>query len=109
VLTGTLLADTSNDKEEDFNGKEEEDIDDEEEDVSNKEEDFDNNEKGNKDAINNMLPKLKPAAATPPKMTVKKEPGVEKLAPIFSKKLKISTPAFKPFSMKTLDGYEAKP
>jgi hypothetical protein len=56
-----------------------------------------------------MPPKLKPAAATPPKMTVKKEPGVEKLATIISKKLKISTLAFKPFSMKTIDGYMVKP
>ncbi len=64
--------------------------------------------KGNKDAINNMPPKLKPVAAMPPKKTIKKEPGVEKLATILSKKLKISTPAFKPFLMKTLDGYMVK-
>ncbi len=38
-----------------------------------------------------------------------KEPGVEKLATFVSKKLKISTPAFKPFSMKMLDGYMIKP
>ena len=34
---------------------------------------------------------------------------MEKLATIVSKKLKISTPAFKPFLMETLDGYMAKP
>ncbi len=56
-----------------------------------------------------MPPKLKLAAATPPKKIIKKEPGVEKVTTIISKKLKISTPAFKPFSMKMLDGYMAKP
>ena len=108
VLADTLLADTDDNKEEDVDDKEEEDIDDKEEDVSDKEEDADDNKKGNKYAINNMLPKLKPAATTPPKMTVKKEPGVEKLATFVSKKLKISTPAFKPFLMKMLDGYMVK-
>jgi hypothetical protein len=109
VLADTLLADTDDNKEEDIDDKEEEDIDDKEEDVSDKEEDVANNKKGNEYATNNMLPKLKLAAATPPKMTVKKEPGVEKLATFVSKKLKISTPAFKPFSMKMLDGYMVKP
>ncbi len=64
-----MLADTDNNKEEDTNDKEEEDIDDKEEDVSDKEEDVDDNKKGNEYTINNMLPKIKPAAATPPKMT----------------------------------------
>ncbi len=41
-------------------------------------------------------------------MTLKKEPGVEKLATVVSKKLKIITPAFKPSSMKMLDGYMVK-
>jgi hypothetical protein len=67
VLADTLLADTDN-KEEDINDKEEEDIDNKEEDVGDEEEDVDGNEKGIKDAIDNMLPKLKPAAATPPKI-----------------------------------------
>ncbi len=109
MLAYTLLADTDDNKEEDVDDKEEEDIDDKEEDVSDKEEDIDDNEKGNKDAINNMLPKLKPTAAMPPKMTLKKEPRVEKLATFVSKKLNISTPLFKPFSMKMLDGYMVKP
>ncbi len=109
MLADTLLIDMDDNKEEDIDDKEEEDIDDKEEDVSDKEEDVDNNEKGNEYAINNMLPKLKPAAATPPKMTVKKVPGVEKLATFVSKKLKISTPAFKPFSMKMLDECMVKP
>jgi hypothetical protein len=109
VLADTLLADRDNNKEEGIDDKEEEDIDDKEEDVSDKEEDVDDNEKENEYAINNMLPKLKPAAATPPKMTVKKEPGVKKLATFVSKKLKISTLLFKPFSMKTLDWYMEKP
>jgi hypothetical protein len=109
VLADTLLADTDNNKEEDVNNKVEEDIDNKEEDVINKEEDVNDDKKGNEDAINNMFLKLKPAAATPPKMTVKKEPGVEKLATVVSKKLQISTPAFKPYLMKMLDGYMAKP
>jgi hypothetical protein len=109
VLADTLLADRDDNKEDNVDDKEEEDIDDKEEDVSDKEEDADDNEKGNKYAINNMLPKLKLAAAMPPKMTVKKEHGVEKLTTFVSKKLKISTPSFKPFSMKTIDGYMVKP
>ncbi len=109
VLADTLHIDTDDNKEEDIDDKEEEDIDDKEEDVSDKEEDVDDNEKGNEYAINNMLPKLKLAAATPPKMTIKKVPVVEKLATFVSKKLKISTPVFKPFSMKMLDGYMVKP
>ena len=56
-----------------------------------------------------MPPKLKQAAVTPSKKTVKKELRVEKLATTVSKKLKISTPVFKPFSMKMLDGYMVKP
>ncbi len=67
MLTDTLLADRDDNKEDDVDDKEEEDIDDKEEDVSDKEEDVDDNEKGNKYTINNMLPKLKPAAAMPPK------------------------------------------
>ncbi len=109
VLADTSLADTDNDKEEDANNKEEKDIDDEEEEVGNEDEDANDDKKGNEDAINSMLPKLKPAAATPPKMTIKKEPGMGKLATVVSKKLKISTPAFKPFLMKMLDGYMVKP
>jgi hypothetical protein len=72
VLADTSLTDTDNNKVEDVDNKEEEDIDDKEEDGSDKEEDIDGNKKGYKDAIDNMLPKLKPAAAMPPKMTVKK-------------------------------------
>ncbi len=72
VLADTLPTDTDDNKEEDIDDKEEEDIDDKEEDDSDKEEDVDNNKKGNEYTINNMLPKLKPAAAsTLPKMTVK--------------------------------------
>ena len=67
VLADTLLADTDNKEEEDADDKEEEDIDNEEEDVGDKEEDIDDNEKGYEDAIGNMLPKLKPVAASPPK------------------------------------------
>ncbi len=108
VLADTLLADTDNDKEEDIDNKEEEDIEDKEEDVDNEEEDFGDDKEENEDTINNMPPKLKQAAAMPPKKTIKKELGVEKLATIVSKKLKISTLACKPFSMKMLDGYMVK-
>jgi hypothetical protein len=104
-----LLADMDEDKEEDVENKKEEDIDDEEEDVDDIEKDVNDDKKGDEDAINNMPPKLKPAAAMSPKKTAKKEPRVEKLATIVSKKLKISTPAFKPFSMNTLDEYRVKP
>jgi hypothetical protein len=55
-----------------------------------------------------MPPKLKPASMSPTKAT-KKEPGVEKLTSAVSKTLKITTPPFKPYSMKTLDGYMVKP
>jgi hypothetical protein len=41
-----------------------------------------NTPKGNEDAINNMLPKLKPAAATPPKITVKKSWEWRNLPPL---------------------------
>ncbi len=77
MLADTSLADTDVDKEKDVNGKEEEDIGNEEEDVDDQEEDVNNDEKGNKDAINNMPPKLKSAAATPPKKTIEKELEVD--------------------------------
>jgi hypothetical protein len=70
------------DKEEDLDSKEEEDIDDKDEVVGDKEEDLNNNEKGSKDAINNMLPKLKLAAATPTKMTIKNSPEWKNLPPL---------------------------
>jgi hypothetical protein len=60
----------------------------------------------NKDNI--MPPKLTPAAL-PPKNALKKEPRVEKITSSISKKLKITTPPFKPYSMMTLDGYMVKP
>ncbi len=109
MLADTLLADTDDDKEEDVDDKEEEDVDDKEEDVDDEEEEVDEDEEENKGAIDNMPPKLKQVAVTPSKKTVKKELGVEKLATTISKKLKISTPACKLFSMKTLDGYMVKP
>ena len=73
MLTDTLLADRDDNKEED--------VDDKEEDVSDKEEDVDNNKKGNEYPINNMPPKLKPAAAMPPKMTIKKSQEWRNLPP----------------------------
>ncbi len=74
MLADTLLTDTDDDKEEDVDNKEEIYIDDEEEDINDEEEDVVDDKKGNKDAIDNMPPKLKPAAATPPKKNVKKSP-----------------------------------
>ncbi len=97
MLADTLLTDTDNNEEEDIDNKEEEDVDDKEEDVDNEEEEVDNDEEENEGAIDNMPPKLKQAAVTPSKKTVKKELGVEKLATTISKKLKISTPACKLF------------
>ncbi len=108
VLADTLLADTDNNKEEDVNDEEEEDVDDEEEDVDNEEEEIDDDKEENEGANDNMPPKLKQAAVTPSKNTVKKKLGVEKLATTVSKKLKISTLACKLFSMKMLDGYMVK-
>jgi hypothetical protein len=55
-----------------------------------------------------MPPKLK-SAALPPKKSPQKEPKVEKITSSISKKLKITKPPFKPYSMMTLDGYMAKP
>jgi hypothetical protein len=110
VLADTSLADTDNDEEEDINDKEEEDIDDKEEHIDDKEEEEVDDDKEEKEgAIDNMPPKLKQAAVTPSKKTGKKELGVDKLAAAVSKKLKISTPACKLFSMKMLDGYMVKP
>jgi hypothetical protein len=97
LADNTLLADTDDNEEEEVNDKEEEDIDDKEEDIDNEEEDIDDNKEKNVGAINKMPPKLKQAAVTPSKKTVKKELGVEKLATNVSKKLKISTPACKLF------------
>ncbi len=102
MLADTSLADTDDDEEEDLDNEVEEDVDD-------KEEEVDNNKEEIKGAIDNMPPKLKQAAVTPSKKTVKKELGVEKLATTVSKKLKISTPVCKLFSMKMLDGYKVKP
>jgi hypothetical protein len=109
VLADTLLADTDNGKEEDINDEEEEDVDNKEEDIDDEEEEVGDDKEEKEGAIDNMPPKLKQAAVTPPKKTGKKELGVEKLATTVSKKLKISTPACKLFSMKMLDGYMVKP
>ncbi len=109
MLADTSLADTDDVEEEDVNDEEEEDIDNEEKDADNEEEEVDDDKEENKGAIDNMPPKLKQAAVTPSKKTVKKELGVEKLTTTVFKKLKISTPACKLFSMKTLDGYMVKP
>ncbi len=72
MLADTLFADTDDDEEEDVDNKEEEDIDNEEEDVDDEEEEVDDNKEENKGAIDNMPPKLKQAAVTPSKKTVKK-------------------------------------
>ncbi len=67
-----MLADTDDDKEEDVNDKEEEDVDDKEKDIDDEEEEINGDEEENKGAIDNMPPKLKQAAVTPSKKTVKK-------------------------------------
>jgi hypothetical protein len=109
VLADTSLANTDDNKKEDVDNKEEEDIDNEEKDVDNEGEEVDDDEEENKGTIDNMPPKLNQTAVTPSKKTVKKELGVEKLVTTISKKLKISTPACKLVSMKTLDAYMVKP
>jgi hypothetical protein len=109
VLADTLLTDTDNNKEEDIDNKEEEEVDDEEEDIDDEEEEINDDKEENEGTIDNMPPKLKQAAVTPSKKTVKKELGVEKFATTVSKKLKISTPGCKLFLMKMLDGYMVTP
>ena len=90
--------------------KSEEDDDDREddgdgEDSSNGEDDKNTND-NNED---NIMPlKLKPAASPPRKAPQKEPKGVEKLTNSVSKKLKITTLPFKPYSMVTLDGYNGK-
>ena len=58
-----------------------------------------------------MPPKLKLAAATTPpkkKPRAKKEPGVESITSALST-INVAAPAFKSYSMATLDGYMVKP
>ncbi len=111
VFAGRVSED--NDKDDDNNDNEEEkdndDTDLKDEDGSNDENEYDKNRtinNNNKDNI--MPPKLKQASMSPTKAT-KKEPGVKKLTSAIAKMLKITTPPFKPYSMKTLDGYMVKP
>jgi hypothetical protein len=83
------------------------DTDNEDKDDSNKDNKNEYNENrsiNDNDKDNIMPPKLKQASMLPTKAT-KKESGVEKLTSAISKTLKITTPPFKPYSMKTLDGY----
>jgi hypothetical protein len=100
--------DDNNDDEEENDGK---DTNDKDKDDSNK---YNTNKYDKNHSINNnnkeniMAPKLKQASMLPTKAT-KKEPGVEKLTSAISKMLKITTPPFKPYFMKTLDGYMVKP
>jgi hypothetical protein len=82
VPTDTSLADTEDNKEEDIYNEEEEDIDDKEEDVDDKEEEVEDNKEENKGAIDNMPPKLKQAAVTPSKKTVKKSLEWRNLPPL---------------------------
>ncbi len=57
-----------------------------------------------------MPPKLKLAAATPPKKNpAKKEPRVKSITSALSENLRVAAPAFKYYSMVTLDGYMVKP
>jgi hypothetical protein len=101
--------DNNNDNKEENNAKDTDDED--EDDHSNKDNknEYDKNRSINNNNKDNIMPpKLKPASLSPTKAT-KKEPRVEKLTSAISKKLKITTLPFKPYSMKTLDGYMVKP
>jgi hypothetical protein len=105
VFAGRVSED--NDEDDDNNNEEEENNDDdtdlEDEEGSNDENEYDKNHSiNNNDKDNIMPPKFKQASMLPTKAT-KKEPGVEKLTSTIAKMLKITTPPFKPYSMKTLD------
>jgi hypothetical protein len=100
--------DNNGDGEEENNNKDTNDKDKEDSNKDSKNE-YDENPSINDDNKDNIMPpKLKQASMSPTKAT-KKEPRVEKLTSAISKTLKITTPPFKPYSMKTLDGYMVKP
>ncbi len=115
LLTEVFAGCVSEDNNEDDNNnddKEENDDDNtnlEDKDGSNNENKYGKNRSINNDDKDNIMPpKLKQASMSPTKAT-KKEPGVEKLTSAITKMLKITTSPFKPYSMKTLDGYMVKP
>jgi hypothetical protein len=111
VFAGCVSED-NNEDDDNTADKEENDYDDtdlEDKDGSNNENEYDENRSINNDDKDNIMPpKLKQASMLPTKVT-KKEPEVEKLTSATAKTLKITTPPFKPYSMKTLDGYMVKP
>jgi hypothetical protein len=113
VFAGCVSEDNDKDNDNDDNEEEnnDKDTDNEEKDNSNKDNknEYNKNRSINDDNKDNIMPpRLKQASMLPTKAT-KKEPGVEKLTSAISKMLKITTLPFKPYSMKTLDGYMVKP
>ncbi len=99
--------DNNNDNDEEENNEDDTDL--EDKDGSNDKNEYDKNRSINNDNKDNIMPpKLKQASMLATKAT-KKEPGVEKLTRAIAKMLKTTTPPFKPYSMKTLDGYMVKP
>jgi hypothetical protein len=108
ILLTTLLA--NSDEDEEANNAEDSEEEENDTDTNEGEEaDDDNDSEEENEAIDNtMHPKLKPAAALPPKKkSPQKEPGVENLTTALSKsKLKVATPSpAKKFSLKTDDAY----
>ncbi len=117
ALTDADLEDDNNNNDDNDNNNNDEDNENSEEDDDDGEDDGngedgsdgeDNNNTNNNNEDNIMPLMLKPAAS-PPRQAPRKEPkGVEKLTNSVSKKLKITTLPFKPYSMVTLDGYNGK-
>ncbi len=107
VFAGCVSEDNNEDEDNNDNDEEENNEDDtdlEDKDGSNDKNEYDENRSINNDDKDNIMPpKLKQASMLATKAT-KKEPGVEKLTSAIAKMLKITTPPFKPYSMKTLDG-----
>jgi hypothetical protein len=115
LLTEVFAGPVSEDKDkDDDNNYGEEENNDDDTDLEDKDGSNDKNKYKENRSINNnnkdniMPPKLKQASTLPTKAT-KKEPGVEKLTIAITKTLKITIPPFKPYSVKTLDGYMVKP
>ncbi len=112
ILLTTLLANSDEDEEANDNDDSEEEENDTDKNKGDEADDNDDSEEEENKAIDNtMPPKLKSAAALPPKQkSPQKEPGVENLTTTLSKsKLKVATPLpAKKFSLKTDDAYMVK-
>ena len=102
--------DSDDSKEQGDNEKDSDDDSDDDGGDEDEEEDNNDDEEDGDDDNNNMPPKLKPppaAVKSSKKSPLKKERDVEKLAESV-KKVKISKPVHKPYSMKTTDGFMVK-